>query len=104
MAAETGFSITAKSSYSEKSTGNLKGDTNQLAHVDWNYSSEESHKEWFKVVNSNGDSRSDSMLLNYLSSKNIPESGCSYNYYYYLMARREHILNPRTTVTGKWES
>lgn len=104
-AAQTGFSIKANSSYNAKSSANLKEDNILQAYVDWRSSSESSHKEWFQMVNSNSEIRSDSKLFSYLSEGSIPEySSCKYGYYYYLRARREHIINPSTTVKGVWES
>lgn len=104
-ALQTGFSITANSSYSAKSTENLKMDHALQAYVNWQTSSHSSHKEWFQVVNSNSEIRSESVLFSYLGAGFIPEySSCMYGYYYYLRARREHITNPTTTVKGIWES
>ena len=104
-AAQTGFSITANSSYSAKSSANLKSDNVLQAYVKWQRSSYGSHKEWFQVVNSNSEIRSESVLFSYLGTGFIPEySSCKNGYNYYLRARREHIINPSTKVEGVWES
>lgn len=104
-AAQTGFSIKANSSYSAKSSANVKSDNVLQAYVNWQSSNESSHKEWFQMVNSNNDIRSESKLFLYLSEGSIPEyDSCKATYYYYLRARREHIINPSTTVKGVWES
>ncbi len=104
-AEQTSFSITANSSYSAKSSANLKTDHVLQAYVNWQNSSEGSHKEWFQVVNSNSEVRSESVLFSYLGAGFITEySSCTYGYNYYLRARREHILNSTTTVRGTWES
>lgn len=104
-AAQTGFSIKANSSYSAKSSANVKSDNVLQAYVNWQSSSESSHKEWFQMVNTNNEIRSESKLFLYLSEGSIPEYSSAKNgYYYYLRARREHIINPSTTVKGVWES
>lgn len=104
-AAYTDFSIKANSSYGAKSTANTKSDDNKLAYVKWNSSSESSHKEWFQIVNSNTEIRSVSTLFSYLGKGYINEyDSVKQTYYYYLRARREHIINPTTTVKGQWES
>ena len=104
-AAQTGFSIKANSSYSAKSSVNVKSDNVLQAYVNWQSSNESSHKEWFQMVNTNNDIRSESKLFLYLSEGSIPEYSSTKNgYYYYLRARREHIINPSTTVKGVWES
>lgn len=103
-AAQTGFTITANSSYKARSSGNLKVDYNSQAYVNWKSSNKGSHKEWFRVVNSNNVSRSESKLFSYLSAGIIKENSTEYGFTYYLQARREHIIDPSTTVKGNWES
>lgn len=105
FAAQTGFNITANWSYGQVSTANTKLDHNLLAYVNWQSSSETSHKEWFQVVNSNAEARSSEVLFSYLGSGYISEySSVLKGYNYYLRARREHIVNASTRVTGQWES
>ena len=69
--------------------------------VSWKTSdSSTSHKMWFRLVNSNGSSRG-SACLNYLSSAAI-DTTAEANHYYWLQAKREYIIDPKTTVTGDW--
>lgn len=104
-AASTGFVITSNSSYGDKSSANTKLDYNTTAYINWQSSSQSSHNEWFQIVNSNNEARSDEYLFPYLTANTMPEySSMKYGYYYYLRARREHIINPQTTVRGTWES
>ena len=99
------FSITSGYNYGAKSTASLKTDSAPQAYIDWTSSSEPSHKEWFRVVNSGGDVRSDSFLFNHLEANFIDEyTSCLEGFNYYLQAAREHITNPRTTVKGTWET
>lgn len=99
------FSITSGYDYGAKSTASLKTDSVLQAYIDWDSSSESSHKEWFRVVNSGGEARSGSFLFNYLDADFIDEyTSCLEGYSYYLQAAREHIINPTTTVKGTWES
>lgn len=100
----TDFFITSGFNFTGRSSANTKQDTAQQAYVKWENSSEASHNEWFRVVNSNNDARSSQTLFSYLSDGFINENNCSQGYYYYLQARREHVLNPSTTVAGTWES
>lgn len=99
------FSIKAGFDYGAKSTASLKTDDEYQAYIKWESSTESSHKEWFRVVNSGSEARSDEFLFNYLDENFIDEyTSCKRGYSYYLQARREHLFNPSTTVKGTWES
>ena len=101
----TNFNITSNWKYSEVSSANTKMDTNQTAYVEWNYSSDKNpHNQWFQIVNSDLHKRSEEAFFSYKSNGYINEENCQKGYYYYLRARREHIINPETTVSGNWES
>lgn len=71
--------------------------------VNWNYTDEGDHKEWFNVVNNNGESRG-KMLIESCDGENHPFSLSStvYSYNYKLQAGREHIIDPTTYVSGTW--
>ena len=104
-AEQTSFSIKSNSNYLAKSSANIKLDYNKMAYVDWTSSNYKSHNEWVQVVNSNSEIRSESVLFAYCGDGTIDEyDSVTYGYYYYLRARREHIINPTTTVKGNWES
>lgn len=68
--------------------------------VDWKYSNQSNHKQWFRLVNSNGDDRG-SGLVNYLSTDTI-DTSAQMNFYYWLQSKRESIFNPTTYVEGTW--
>lgn len=98
----TSFGGSAGYTYQTISSPNQKNDDLNQAYVIWEYSDKGSHKEWFRVVNSNGDPRGKA-LFNYLSRGYISTTTVK-GYAYYLQASREHITNPSTYVSGRWES
>lgn len=72
-----------------------------VANVNWKTSSQSaSHNLWFRVVNSNVESRG-SRLFSYLEHGNINTS-TSNGYNYKLQARRENSVDPSTYVSGSW--
>ncbi len=100
---QTGFVITEDWTYSDKSTGNYKQDTSLAAYVEWQTSNKASHNEWFQVIDANGTVVGPEVLFTYLQARFIAENSLDFTNPYYLRARREHIINPYTCVTGIWE-
>lgn len=102
----TNFSIKAGWTYNERSSANFKEDDAQHAYVIWDSSdaSDGVHNEWFQVVDSSNKAKGDEQLFSHLESDYLDENQCTKKYGYYLRARREHIINPATTVKGTWES
>lgn len=103
--AYTNFDLLAGYNWSSKSSADVKEDDHLQAHIQWTYSSASSHKEWFRMVNSDGYVRGIDLLLNYKTSGFLTElSSATKGYYYYLQAKREHIIDPTTNVRGTWDS
>lgn len=97
----SGFSGRVDSSWGYVTNNYLKDSGEGYATVLWKKSSQSSaHNMWFRVVNSNGAERGKS-LLNYLTSKDFNTS-TTYNYNYWLQARRENSVDPATTISGSW--
>lgn len=70
--------------------------------VNWTESSHSNINMWFKMVNSNGVSRGQARL-GYLEKKTISASSdTKEGYLYWLMAAREHWIDPSTSVEGIW--
>ena len=98
------FSGSAPSSYRDMSDYVTKvTSTDTKIGVNWNYTDEGSHREWFRVVNSDGAVRGQ-MRIDSCDGVNHPFSDSStvYSYYYKLQARRENPIDPNTHVSGTW--
>lgn len=98
-----GFNITAGSSWVKDETANPKNNNEYLMGIKWTSSGASSHKEWFQCVNSNLEQKAIGLLSSPSSSVKYLETTAKNGYYYYLRARREHIINPRTQVKGTWQ-
>ena len=80
---------------------NDSGGTSHYAWVNWKTSSQSSaHDLYFRVVNSNGAYRG-GRKFSYLETGTFSTT-TTYNYGYYLQAKRENSIDPATTVTGSW--
>lgn len=100
----TNFNIQTASSWGEEVDPSAKEASNLIGYVNWTRSNQSSHKEWFRLVNSNGALRSYEKLFSYKTSGNLTELETQVGYYYYLQAKREHLGNPKTTVEGTFYS
>ncbi len=98
-----GFDITAGFTWEQDPNYNAKNNNEYLMGIKWTESGAGTHKEWFRVVNSNSEQKAIG-LLDY-PSQNVVflETTAKNGYYYYLQAHREHIINPRTQVRGTWQ-
>lgn len=94
------FSGSAASSWQNVSTITKKDNTSYNTTVNWTYSSEPSHKQWFAMDKSTGGSMG-SILLNYKTSKSFRTDGTKGSSYI-LRSKREHLGNPTTSVSGTW--
>ena len=77
--------------------------TSTRAAVNWYYTDEQDHKQWFRIVNSNGAKRGEVLVsscdgMNHL----FTNSNTTQNYIYKLQSKREHIINPTTHIKGTW--
>ncbi|MDR1819092.1 MAG: hypothetical protein LBR15_02455 [Methanobrevibacter sp.] len=95
------FNVTTNSTWKKYSKSSIKTDNLKTAVVNWQASSKSSHKQWFRIVNSKGEAKGES-LHNYLQNKTFSTTAKK-GYYYWIMTKREHIIDPSTQVTGRWE-
>ncbi|WP_423363958.1 hypothetical protein [Mycoplasma sp. P36-A1] len=95
------FTATTGSTWAYASSRNTKSDTLKTAWVHWQSSSKSKHKQWFRVVNSDGAVRGES-LLNYLQNKTFSTTQKK-GYYAWLKTKREHMIDPITKVSGRWD-
>lgn len=100
----TNFSITTGVTWKTTANPSTKQDSGSTGYVNWQSSDKSSHKEWFRLVNSNGYLRSYEVCISYKSNSNLSEIETQYGYYYYLQAKRENLIDPTTTVTGYYYS
>lgn len=96
----TNFNIQTGVSWKSEDDPSVKESDNLTGYVNWQSSSRSSHKEWFRLVNSNGYLRSYEKLFSYKTNGNLSEIQTEVGYYYYLQAKRENIVDPTTTVEG----
>lgn len=82
-------------------TGDLKEDSALYAVVMRDGSTKSFHKEWFHIVDSNGELRGKEKFFSYCSDGNLEEILTQNGYRYYLEAKREHLIEPETTVYGR---
>lgn len=79
-------------------------DSATRAQVNCSFSDEGSHREWFQVVNSRGESKAKIRIESCDGvTRFMNESTTEYGYYYALEAAREHEWDPTTYVSGTWQ-
>ncbi|MFQ6792658.1 MAG: hypothetical protein ACLRT4_07745 [Thomasclavelia sp.] len=99
-----GFNITAGFGWAKESTANPKRNNEYLMGIKWTSSGAgNTHKMWFRCVN-NDDKDRGTILIDRPSNRvRYANTTAKNGYNYYLKARREHIINPRTQVKGTWQ-
>lgn len=89
----------AKSDYVRVSPPTSKTNSKTYTTVQWVYSDRSSHNMWFGLYS--GDTLINQALLKYRTTASFP-TYANYGSTYHLRARREHIINPLTYVSGTW--
>lgn len=96
------FDITANYAWGNDSQlrSGTKIDGTSVSTVIWNTSNKSSHRMWFRVLDMNNNVRG-SVRIDYLSSGYAVTNNTTGSSYI-IQAKRENIIDPITTVTGKW--
>lgn len=103
LASASNFAGTVGYDYAKVSSSNKKENDVRLSYFEWAYSDQGSHKLWLRVSNQ-GKKDSLGTKLTSLYVWGQIETNLTQGKYYDLYARREHIINPDTYVSGTWES
>lgn len=97
------FGGTAGYDWAKVSPRNTKTDSETYAAITWLESDHTDHKMWFRIVNSDGEDRGNILITRPSETPNNFDTKAKEGYYYWLEAGREHIHNPITYVSGRWE-
>lgn len=88
------------SSYSSVASRTQKTNNYDYTEVDWITSDRASHNQYFKMFNVTLGVDAAAGRFTYLGRGRITGPNMSSGYYYTLMSRREHIIDPRTYISG----
>lgn len=96
------FEITTNSAWGREDgfVFRTKTDSASVSSIVWDASNKTNHKMWFRVLDMNEKVRG-AVKINYLSS-GYAVTNNTMGASYILEAKRENIIDPMTTVSGRW--